>query len=71
MTSSAERVVRDLFERAGVAVGGSQPWDIEVHDDRFYGRVLKAGSLGLGEAYMEGWWDAKAVDGSMRTASSK
>ena len=59
---SAEGFVRSLFERAGIAVGGSAPHDIAVHDRRFYARVLRAGSLGLGESYMDGWWDCAAID---------
>ena len=38
------------------------PWDIQVHNDEFYPRVLATGSLGLGETYMEGWWDCEALD---------
>jgi cyclopropane-fatty-acyl-phospholipid synthase len=33
-----------------------------VHDHRFYRRIIKEASLGLGESYMEGWWDAKGED---------
>ena len=29
---------------------------------RFYARVLAQGSLGLGEAYMDGWWDCERLD---------
>ncbi|MBU2226429.1 MAG: cyclopropane fatty acyl phospholipid synthase [Proteobacteria bacterium] len=46
----------------GVRVDGPDPWDIQVRDDRFYARVLKDGSLGLGESYMEGWWDCRRID---------
>ena len=28
----------------------------------FYSRVSRGGSLALGEAYMDGWWDSQAVD---------
>ena len=35
---------------------------LQVHDVRMYGRLLGQGSLGLGEAYMEGWWDVEALD---------
>jgi cyclopropane-fatty-acyl-phospholipid synthase len=27
-----------------------------------YGRILTRGTLGLGESYMDGWWDAEQVD---------
>ena len=31
---------------------------IHIHDDAFFGRVLAGGSIGLGEAYVDGLWDA-------------
>ena len=55
--------VQDLLAEADVAVGGSRPWDIQVHDPHFHARVVAQGSLGLGESYMEGWWDAASLDG--------
>ena len=55
-------VVHALLEKAQVRVNGSQAGDILVHDDRFYARILAEGSLGLGESYMEGWWDADRLD---------
>jgi cyclopropane-fatty-acyl-phospholipid synthase len=57
-----QHTVQEFFERAHVQLGGSQPGDILVHDDRFYKRVLAEGSLGLGESYMDGWWDAPQLD---------
>lgn len=60
--SSSERLVRRLLEKAGIDVDGGAPHDIIVHDRRVYARVLRDGSLGLGEAYVEGWWDSQAVD---------
>lgn len=59
---SAEGFVRSLLERAGVAVGGGAPHDVVVNDRRFYARVARDGSLGLGESYMDGWWDCAAID---------
>jgi len=59
---SAEGFVRSLLERAGISVGGSAPHDIVVHDRRFYARVARDASLGLGESYMDGWWDCPAID---------
>ncbi len=62
MKSTAERTVRELLETVGVQVDGKRPWDIQVHDPRFYGRVLAGGSLYLGEAYMDGAWDVERID---------
>jgi cyclopropane-fatty-acyl-phospholipid synthase len=51
-----------VLDPAGIIINGTNSWDIQVHDERLYGRVLRRGSLGLGEAYMDGWWDAPALD---------
>ena len=59
---SAEHVVRELFGLAGVRIGGPGPGDITVHDPRFYGRLLRDASIGMGESYMDGWWDTDALD---------
>ena len=51
-----------LLAEADVRIDGDRPWDIRVHDRRLFARVFAHGSLGLGEAYMDGWWDADGVD---------
>ena len=43
-------------------IGGDRPWDPQIHDDRFYDRLLAHGSLGLGESYLDGWWDCDRID---------
>jgi cyclopropane-fatty-acyl-phospholipid synthase len=60
--ASAQTFIEELLSKAGVTIGGNRPQDIEVHDDRFYNRVIRYGTLGLGESYMDGWWDANALD---------
>ena len=60
--AAAETLVRELFEHAGIKIGGSGPGDITVHDPRFYGRVVREASIGFGESYMDGWWDTDALD---------
>ncbi|MCU0601684.1 MAG: cyclopropane fatty acyl phospholipid synthase [Desulfobacterales bacterium] len=60
--SSSRKMVETLFSRAGVTVGGTNPWDITVTDERFFTRVLREKNLGLGEAYMDGWWDCRRPD---------
>jgi len=57
-----EAIVRELFATAGVTINGDRPYDVQVHDDRFYTRVFHERELGLGESYMDGWWDCDAVD---------
>jgi cyclopropane-fatty-acyl-phospholipid synthase len=54
--------VEDLLAYANIRIGGTRPWDVRVNDDRLFERLMAQGSLGLGESYMEGWWDCEAVD---------
>ncbi len=54
--------VGEILLQAGIIINGDEPWDIKIRDDRFYSRVLKDGSLGLGESYMEGWWECDSLD---------
>lgn len=55
------RVAR-LLSQADVRIGGDRPWDLQVHDPALYARLLSQGSLGLGEGYMDGQWDAVSLD---------
>ncbi len=57
-----KKVFVDLLELAGIRVNGPNPWDIRVHDERFYARALNEKNLGMGEAYMDGWWDCRRLD---------
>ena len=58
----ARRIVQEILEVADVAVNGERPWDLRVHNEGFFGRVLAGGSLALGESYMDGWWDCERLD---------
>jgi cyclopropane-fatty-acyl-phospholipid synthase len=62
MTSGAQAQVEQLLGAAGITVNGRQPYDIQVRNPRMFGRVLAGGDLGLAESYMDGDWDADAVD---------
>ncbi len=55
--------IEELLQQADIAVDGGRPWDLQVHEDALFGRLLSQGSLGLGEAYMDGWWDCEQLDG--------
>jgi cyclopropane-fatty-acyl-phospholipid synthase len=60
--NKAAAVIADLLAQADIRVNGDAPWDIRVHSPDFYRRVLSRGSLGLGEAYMDGVWDVPRLD---------
>ncbi len=54
---SQKAFISNLLEHAEITVNGPNPWDPQVHDQRLWNRIFAEGTLGLGEAYMEGWWD--------------
>jgi cyclopropane-fatty-acyl-phospholipid synthase len=58
----AEAAVQSLLAEVGVTLNGPEPWDPQVHNRDLYSRVLAQGTLGLGEAYMDGWWDCERLD---------
>jgi cyclopropane-fatty-acyl-phospholipid synthase len=62
MSSPLRSHFQRLVEPTDIRINGDRPWDVQVHDDRLYQRVLAQGTLGLGEAYMDGWWDCEALD---------
>ncbi len=51
-----------ILDLVDVKINGNNPWDIVVHNEDFYKRVLTEGELGLGESYMDGWWDCESID---------
>jgi len=61
--STARNRVESLLTLAGVHIDGDAPTDLQVRDESLYARIIAHGSLGLGEAYMDGWWDAADLDG--------
>ncbi|PPD58505.1 cyclopropane fatty acyl phospholipid synthase [Dehalogenimonas etheniformans] len=60
--SNEKGIVRQLFSEAEITPDGDNVYDPQIHDPRFYKRVLQEKSLGLGEAYMDGWWDCQSLD---------
>lgn len=58
----ARRVVEELLDGSGVALNGDAPHDLRVYHPDFFSRVLHQGTLGLGEAYMDGWWECERID---------
>ncbi|MAZ67364.1 cyclopropane-fatty-acyl-phospholipid synthase [bacterium] len=49
----------ELLGRAGITVGGKDPWDPQVHHPDTFKRAFKGGTISIGESYMDGWWDVE------------
>lgn len=62
MTAQLQQHFAEILSTAGIELNGSNSWDIQVHDPIVYSMVASNGSLGLGEAYMQGMWDCDAID---------
>ena len=58
----ARDMCHGLLERAGIPMDGDERFAMRVHDERLWDRVVASQNLGLGEAYMDGWWDCDALD---------
>jgi len=61
-SSGMESFARNLLEKVGIEINGIHPWDIQVHDPKFYDRVLQDPEFQFGETYMDGLWDCDALD---------
>ncbi|MCP3987879.1 MAG: cyclopropane fatty acyl phospholipid synthase [Actinomycetia bacterium] len=59
---NSKNLVKELLGRAGVELDGNAPSDLQIHDERFFDRVVKDRELGLGETYQQGWWSAGKPD---------
>jgi cyclopropane-fatty-acyl-phospholipid synthase len=62
MYQDIQQSVEDILAAADIKINGGNPWDMQVHNKGFFRRAITEGSLGIGESYMEGWWDAEMVD---------
>jgi cyclopropane-fatty-acyl-phospholipid synthase len=56
------RIVSEMLGRAGIAINGTAASDIQIKHPDFFKRVMQEGSLGLGESYMDGWWECERLD---------
>lgn len=54
--------VNEILKPTGIVIDGDNPWDIKVKNSGFYNRVKAQGSLGLGESYMDGYWECEKLD---------
>ncbi len=59
---SSKDVAAEILTAAGIPVNGSEPWSIQVHNEKVWDRVLSQKQLGFAESYMDGWWDCQELD---------
>lgn len=59
---SIDAIIAEVLANADVQINGRRPWDIQIHHPDTLPRIAAQRSLGLGESYMDGWWDCDSLD---------
>ena len=62
MPTKSKQIIEEMLNSAGIQIDGNNPYDVQVHNDNVYERILSGGTLAAGESYMDGWWDCEALD---------
>lgn len=62
MKSRYQKIAETVLDLANIKINGPNKWDIQVLDERFYKRAVTEVELGVGETYMDGWWEAGEID---------
>jgi cyclopropane-fatty-acyl-phospholipid synthase len=57
-----KNAIEQVLAPAGIALGGTEPHDVRVLDDRFYDAFFTDGFSGIRDAYVEGWWETDRLD---------
>jgi len=54
--------VESLLAAGDIQIDGDRPWDVRILNDEIFERVVADGMLGVGEGYMDGWWECDQLD---------
>jgi cyclopropane-fatty-acyl-phospholipid synthase len=57
-----KQLIHEIISPMGISINGDNLWNTRVHNEKFYSRVIQQGLLGIGESYMDGWWDCDSLD---------
>ena len=61
-SASIDALINRVLADADIQINGRRPWDMRIHHPETLSRIAAQRSLGLGESYMDGWWDCDALD---------
>jgi len=56
-------LIGEFLKPAGIILNGPHQWDPQIRNERIYDRILRGGTLALGEGYMDGDWDVEDMPG--------
>ncbi|MBN1278383.1 MAG: cyclopropane fatty acyl phospholipid synthase [Chlorobium sp.] len=57
-----KKQLETIFNAAGISIGGKEKHDVHIYNPEVFRRAITQGNLGLGESYMNGWWECDAID---------
>ncbi len=56
------RLLQNDLAGCDIELNGPRPYDLQIRDSRAMDRIVRHGSLGLGESYIDGQWDCERID---------
>ncbi|MFA5328897.1 MAG: cyclopropane fatty acyl phospholipid synthase [Prolixibacteraceae bacterium] len=62
MNEKYKKISSEILGFAGIQINGSNSWDIQVTNPEFYKMAITGGPLGIGESYMQGFWEVENLD---------
>lgn len=60
--NSAKSVIHDFLDSCGITINDNSKSGMLIYNENTYHRLLTEGSLGMGESYMDKWWDSENLD---------
>lgn len=51
-----------MLAAGDIHINGGRPWDVRIVNEDIFRRVVAQGMLGVGEGYMDGWWECDQLD---------
>jgi cyclopropane-fatty-acyl-phospholipid synthase len=60
--TDVKKIISEILQAADIKINGTRDCDVHVNNEAVYNRVIQDASLGLGESYMDGWWETRSLD---------
>jgi len=60
--SRIRKRLQSALGKAGITLDGVNPWDPQIRNQRLFRRLVFHGTLGAGEAYVDGDWECARLD---------
>lgn len=61
-SKKAKIIIEEFLAQADIHINGRAPWDMQIFNEGIFSAALRGGSLEIGKAYMDHWWDCLKLD---------